>query len=232
KECVDMHIESINGKSDGNNGELQILVLTKTLRAGIGTNARLLFNKAVSNINSKIPTVIIDCSENKSALGNFLPNIKNLGMILGYSSWNTAGNAVGIAISQGVSRFLQLKFGEETSLSKSGFIKSITFDYCKDLGYKVYEYGATVNYISSFANANNFYSSLGGEYSESAVNAKLREIVYGKNGYASKITAILSSSEMFSSLKTTESIGKVTLGAFSFPWYRTFEMTFEIQVKQ
>lgn len=59
-----------------------------------------------------------------------------LTMLLGYSSWNTVGNAIGIAVAQGVVRYDYLQFSKTvTAASDAGFIKGAAFAYLKDIAY-------------------------------------------------------------------------------------------------
>ena len=92
-----------------------------------------------ANIASKIPTVVIDASTDPGSgalAGALVDSELPLTMLLGYSSWNTVGNAIGIAVSQGVARLNYLKFSSEvTQASNEAFIKTMTFAYIKDITY-------------------------------------------------------------------------------------------------
>lgn len=200
-QSVRKHLSSVGAtyKSSAENA-LQILILTKT--SSIQTNSAKLISQLKSNIENIIPTVVIDCSTETGALQARMTaeNIE-LSMLLGYSNWNTVANALGIAISQGVSRYLYLRSSLSVSAeSNEAFLKSMTFAYIKDISYKCA--GISLNSIASDTSA------------------------YG----GKTLLALINSSEMLVSLGKTASHGTVSVSRFRYPWNRTFEMTFDIKV--
>ena len=86
---------------------IQVLVLTKS--SNISANADILIAQMRSNIDAGIPTCIINASGDISALSEKLLSVDcDIAMLLGYSHWNTVGNALGISISNAVARYLYL----------------------------------------------------------------------------------------------------------------------------
>lgn len=185
-------------KSNADNA-LQILILTKT--SDIQKHAESLVNQLRTNLANKVPTVVIDCSTNTGALQARLAEKDiPLSMLLGYSNWNTVGNSVGIALSQGVSRYLYINKASVTESANEAFLKSMTFAYIKDISYKCA--GISIDRIARDT------SQYGGKTLLSLINSS--EILVGEG--------------------STVSHGAVTVSNFRYPWDRTFEMTFDISV--
>ncbi|MBQ3094750.1 MAG: DUF4127 family protein [Clostridia bacterium] len=155
RENVDKHIASMNAKSVTANGEIELLVLTKPTTNFTSTGVEDadykqaiidLVDAAEYNTANNIPTIIVDASayyekawcwrftnlQDEMVLnGNF-----DFGKILAYSNWNTIGNAIGIALGAGVSRYTYLKYEENiAAASHVAQAKSLTFMYVKDLVY-------------------------------------------------------------------------------------------------
>ena len=160
-----------------------------------------LVNQLRTNLANKVPTVVIDCSTNTGALQARLAEKDiPLSMLLGYSNWNTVGNSVGIALSQGVSRYLYINKASVTESANEAFLKSMTFAYIKDISYKCA--GISIDRIARDT------SQYGGKTLLSLINSS--EILVGEG--------------------STVSHGAVTVSNFRYPWDRTFEMTFDISV--
>lgn len=182
---------------------LQVLILT---RQSSYSDCEALLNQVRNNQQNNIPTVVLDVSGQSDLLGAMLVGDASIDLtkLLGYSSWNTAGNAMGIALSQGIARYAYLNSVEaSTEDSDAGFLKSMTFAYIKDLSYKRFHYDldgfATDDYVCS----------------------------------VSKVIGRLNRGKIITSLQTyTESThGRVSVSGFRYPWNRKFEMTFDIKVR-
>lgn len=129
------HLNFMNTVSSTDDDALQILVLTSGSSA---TDRNKLLSTLQKNITDKKPSAIIDVSGSALDLGNLLfeKNEINVLHLLGYSSWNTAGNALGISLSLSISRYLYLNSVKESSAAANeGFLRSMTFAYVKDLSY-------------------------------------------------------------------------------------------------
>ncbi|OGO87694.1 MAG: hypothetical protein A2Y15_06835 [Clostridiales bacterium GWF2_36_10] len=140
KSTVDIHLNSLNTViTNSNDAELNILILTKPKSLSIAEYSNMLLDTAEYNLENKRPTVIIDASSNLGTLQFLMAERKiQLSSLLGYSSWNTVGNAIGIALSQGVTRYIFLKCNlDVTNDSNISFLKNITFAYVKDINYKI-----------------------------------------------------------------------------------------------
>lgn len=126
----------------------------------------------------------------------------DLGLLLGYSNWNTAANALGLCMSMSISRYLYLK--NETYISPAShdaFLKTLTFAYVKDISYKM------IGKRIDSQNQNGY-------------------------GTFKQMMSMLNSSEMIVSLQpyTTAKHGAVSGSNYRYPWDREFEMVFDIAV--
>ncbi len=193
--CLQAH--ETDSKTDG----LQVLILT---RESSYSDCTALLEQLKTNQQNNIPTVVLDVSGQADRLGAqlFAGNI-DVTQLLGYSSWNTAGNAMGIALSQGIARYAYLNSVKtSTAESDEGFLKTMTFSYIKDLSYKRFHYDingiVTDNYTCS----------------------------------VSRVLGRINNGKLITSLQnyTEASHGRVSVSDFRYPWNRKFEMTFDIKV--
>ena len=199
---IENHISSLGCTVvDGGKGEVEVLVITKN--AG-NDQATKLVDKAFELVESKKPVIIIDPnSKNADFLQKqLLTREFPLSMLLGYSNWNTAANAMGIALSNGISRYTYLaNCSNVTRQSHRGFLEASTFGFLKDISYKYYGF--------SIENPN----------------------VSGYGSYADIVKQI-NGSTMITSLSpyTVSKHETVSVSNFRYPWERTFEMTFDVKV--
>ena len=202
-ESVKTHLSALNVSAvENRENALQVLCLT---RGSNENDRKALIAQLKENQTKQIPTVLIDVSENPGALGALLMGDEEMDVcrLLGYSSWNTAANAIGIALSQGVARYAYLQAVQvSTQTANEGFLKSMTFAYIKDISYK------------------QFHSNLDGFLTDTYscnVQTVLDCINRGK---------MLVSSEG----EIASPCGAVAVENFRYPWCRTFEMTFDIPI--
>lgn len=198
KHLVCLNASETNSKENG----LQILILTRNCT---DNDRRELLQRLETNLSRNIPTVLLDVSGRASILSEMIFEKSDLdvGKLLGYSSWNTAGNAMGIALSQGIARYSYLNAVPCSSDdANEGFLKSMIFGFIKDISYKQYHYD-----IDGIDNSN----------------------------YTCSVPLILkriNQSEIIISLVpyTQSAHQKVSVSNFRYPWNRSFEMTFDINV--
>lgn len=137
EKCIEKHFDSIGATMNSEKeNALQVLVLTRS--SNVSRNADKLMAQAVENINSGIPTCIIDASDNNQTLPQkMLDYDYDIAKLLGYSNWNTVANATGIALSNAVSRYVYLyNSAEVTAESDKAFLQGLTFSLIKDISYK------------------------------------------------------------------------------------------------
>lgn len=218
-ENVLLHLKSINCVFTDNAADLSVLVLTRPVAASqMGTYIDRLIQTANNNIKNRIPTVILDVapSDYSYELEKRLVNEVEISKLLGYSSWNTAANALGIAISQGVTRYCYLEYETQKSVNAdSGFIRSLAFAFVKDISYK------------------GFAASGAGKYAWDKEG--LTEYMLG-GGYQMNATYVLdklSDGEYIADLSeySTALMPHISAHDFILPWRRTFEMRFEMSLE-
>ncbi|MBQ3599294.1 MAG: DUF4127 family protein [Clostridia bacterium] len=199
---INNHIRSLGCTVvDGGKGDVEVLVITKN--SG-NDQAIKLVDKAFDLVENKKPVIIIDPnSKNADFLQKqLLTREFPLSMLLGYSNWNTAANAMGIALSNGISRYTYLaNCSNITRQSHRGFLEASTFGFLKDISYKYYGFSIENPGVSA----------------------------YGSYAY---IVKQINGSEMITSLSpyTVSKHETVSVSNFRYPWERTFEMTFDVKV--
>ncbi|MBE6539652.1 MAG: DUF4127 family protein [Ruminococcaceae bacterium] len=199
---INNHIKSLGCTVvDGDKGDVEVLVITKN--SG-NDQAIKLVDKAFELVENKKPVIIIDPnSKNADFLQKqLLTREFPLSMLLGYSNWNTAANAMGIALSNGISRYTYLaNCSNITRQSHRGFLEASTFGFLKDISYKYYGFSIENPGVSAYGS------------------------------YASIVKQI-NGSEMITSLSpyTVSKHETVSVSNFRYPWERTFEMTFDVKV--
>lgn len=216
--------------TESNKYDIKILVLTRSISGSTEYNAGRLVAEYNKQAASGTPVIIIDASGAATTLANQLLKADDLSYILGYSCWNTVANSIGIALSNGISRFTFLKAGNsDTKISREGFVRSIVFSFCKDIGYKYRSKGVVDAYVQRIGgNINNFYSIINPS-TEANINKTFRDDMTSSSNYPSKIIAALKNSGLLTDGFRKTSFPSVTLTNFRLPWYRTFEATFDIE---
>ncbi len=216
--------------TESNNYDIKVLVLTRSISGSTEYNAGLLVAEYNRQAASGTPVIIIDASGSAATLAYRLLNVDDLSYILGYSCWNTVANSTGIALSNGISRFAFLKAGNsDTKTTKEGFVRSIVFSFCKDIGYKYRSKGVVDSYVQNLGgNINNFYSIITPSI-ESNINKAFKTDMTSPDNYSMKIIAALKNSGLLTDGFKKIGFPSVTLTNFRLPWYRTFEATFDIE---
>ena len=202
-ENIGNHLICLNTDEANNPGEgLQVLILT---RSSSSSDRVSLMKQLESNLEKNIPTVLLDVSGKAYNLSYMMFHQYDMGVaeLLGYSSWNTAGNAMGIALSQGIARYAYLSAVEKsTDEANEGFLKSMTFAYIKDVCYK-----------AKGKRVENIWSE-DGDCNMPLVLSRINE--------SPIITSLSPHNE--------EEHPAVKVSNFRYPWDRTFEMTFDIKI--
>jgi hypothetical protein len=203
-QTVENHLTAIGANANGGENDLQILVLTKSSAADF--HAKRLIKQLKTNLENGVPTCVINASATNywGILGEgMLSEDIGIAQLLGYSNWNTVSNAVGISISNAVSRYLYINNAEEvTEKSNEGFLKAFTFSLVKDISYR-----------AKGSPALNFDEKISYDSPASVVEKiNASEILVGKGESASHKA--------------------VKLSNFRLPWNRTFEATFDITFEE
>lgn len=226
------HLNALNIKADNNHYDFEILVLVdEKIDNKFQQNADLLVKKMKDNFKNNLPMAIIDATTAKNILPNQLLENDNLSLLLGYSSWNTAGNAIGIALSQSVARlhYLYSDYSLVQNDTTKGQISLLAYSLIKDITYK----NNVLDELATFINndtkneqsSTNFYPYLKEEYYQ-----KL-ETLMNDAEYSIKCIKNCLLGEVYDSLNkiiSKKKVAAIEVSDFRFPWYRTFEITFKV----
>lgn len=204
-ESVQSHLSALlaTQKEQGSDA-LEVLLLTYG-----STNAQreALLQHLKKNQREHIPTALVDVSDAPERLAEMLIKDGEIDVcqLLGYSSWNTAANAIGIALSQSTARYSYLQFvSASTTRANEGFLGAMTFAYIKDISYKCFD---------------NTIEGLLQNTSPCSLEGVLERINQG-----TVITSLKESAAPYPA--------EVSVSDFRYPWNRTFEMTFDIVVNE
>lgn len=230
------HIEGLGMTVLSSNADIEVLVLTSPSDTSLAnTYVNNWISRINSNIASGIPTIAIKAMT--SAYGSYyasaLTGQTEMSMLLGYSGWNTTGNAIGIALSQGISRYVYLSSASQvTQASNIGFVKSLTFGFIKDIAYRDLCYNAVCSYASTLGSTSNFYSA---NYDAAAASAGIHSALNSSSVSVNEATIIssLEGSRFITGIDgsiTTGRIMYISVDNYAFPWYRTFEASFDVAV--
>ena len=205
EESISSHLEAV-GAENAKDGDNFLDVLCLTRESG-DIEREALIKRLMHDQNKMIPTVLVDVSESPEVLAKMLISDASVDLcrIFGYSSWNTASNAIGIALSLGVSRYAYLLLTDRSSpYATDGFLRSVTFSYIKDISYKC------------------FHTELNGFMTDSYPCS------------AEEILSRINSGRVITSLNgyRAESHAEILISNLRYPWNRTFEMTFDIKIKE
>ena len=204
EESIQTHYDALSLKTaNKETSPLQVLCLT---RGSSDTDRASLLSQISDNQARHIPTVLIDVSEDPKQFAEGLltaPTV-DICQLLGYSSWNTAANAIGLALSQGVARYAYLSaVGNASQEANNGFLQALTFSYIKDISYKC------------------FHPSLDGFASYKhpcSAESILKRINNGR---------IITSADYL-----LKQHSNVSVSNYHYPWNRTFEMCFDIHLSE
>ena len=202
-ESVQSHLSALLATQKEQSGDaLEVLLLTY---GSTNAHREALLQHLKKNQREGIPTAIVDVSNAPERLAEMLMGDGEIDLcqLLGYSSWNTAANAIGIALSQSTARYSYLQsVTVSTNRANEGFLGAMTFAYIKDISYKCFD---------------NTIEGLLQSTSPCSLESVLERINQG--------SVITSLKESFAPY-----LAEVSVSNFRYPWNRTFEMTFDITV--
>lgn len=151
----------------------------------------------VIDANSYLPEYGPDAHFGRELLCSDIP----LMQLMGYSSWNTASNSLGVGMANAISRYAYLKHHRPSKRSNEAFIKGLAFSYLKDVSYKSCGFGESTLDSDEPCSFNYVLGKLNG-------------------------SGIVTSIRPF----RTREHGTLTVSDFSHPFGRAFEMFFEINI--
>lgn len=129
---IEKHINSLGGEVVTKDADIELLVLTRDCSYDASVN---LITKWKRNEIKGIKTIVIDASNTEHNFNVLLEDIP-LKYTLGYSCWGTAGNAMGISLAMGYTRYMYLKNEpNKTETADEAFAKGLVFAFVKDMSY-------------------------------------------------------------------------------------------------
>jgi hypothetical protein len=238
KENVEEHLKSIGVKlTDPQQADLEILVLTLPAKSVLNSKyISAMIDHINTNISKSTPTIVINSAPNaySSNLEYRMVRECEMSMLLAYSSWGTVGNSIGLALGNGISRYLYLH--SRTSSSNTAdiaFLQGLIFSYEKDISYLraggqtlFNEYITTQGWPTS-----NFYKDPAQvERAYKALDYILKTAEY--NVTVSDIINNLTDCRYLKGLGgECGIIGNINLTNYSAPFFRTNEIRFDINVQ-
>jgi predicted RNA-binding protein Jag len=237
QENVEKHLKSIGVHLVAKEkADLEIVVLASPEKTIL--NAKYI-NKMIDYINNNIakgiPTIVINSAPSAYS-GNLeyrMIRESEMSMLLSYSSWGTVGNSIGLALCNGISRYLYLHSRDNSSdAADIAFLKGLIFSYEKDISY-IRGGGKTLfnNYLTSKGwSTSNFYQN---DEQVKIVNADLENILSTSeyNVTVNDIIDNLTDCRYFKGLDgECGIIGNINLSNYSAPFIRTYEIRFDIDV--
>ncbi len=206
KSNIAAHLEALGMTSASDGCDLELLIFGGDDPTDILTHYR-------ENLKKHIPTMIVDLGRDF-----YLPSAMlaekdlDFGCLLSYSSWNTAGNSIGIALSGGFARYLYLKNeGSPVKGANWAFLKSLALSFAKDIS----------------------YGSIKSSVSSADETTALRLVQQGSTLCFDLFAEQLEGKHFLISLNPMQlgTIPRMTVTSLSFPWGRTFEAEIEISIE-
>ena len=231
-EIVAEHLAYL-GCGAGEDGDLQLLVLTAPAEESQRKTAiRQLIAALRQARKDGTPTILMDAAKNGYGTDFQKELVKKteLGFLLGYAGFYDLANATGIALANGVARWLCLQSGaERTQGQEDAFRLTLADSLVKDICYKNQAKIQTTVYVRDTlqGDPDNFRRT--GTAEEDVLpqaEAYLREA-------AGDVLRNLARSAMRTDAAgTLGGFGSLTIGKVSFPWLRVFEIRMEWEVSR
>ncbi|MBP1760615.1 MAG: hypothetical protein H6Q64_157 [Firmicutes bacterium] len=238
KENVEEHLKSIGvNLTDPENANLEILVLTLPEKSVLNSKyISAMIDHINSNISKGTPTIVINSAPNaySSNLEYRMVRECEMSMLLAYSSWGTVGNSIGLALGNGISRYLYLHSRSSSSNTADiAFMKGLIFSYEKDISY-LRAGGQTLfnDYITAQGwPTSNFYK----DPAQVVKAFKALDYILKTAEYNVTVSDILNNLTDCRYLKGLGGecgiIGNINLTNYSAPFFRTNEIRFDINVQ-
>lgn len=231
---VDQHLNFFDLKTltKTNGADFQILVLTAPAepeRTGDYTWA--LINALSENRENRIPTVLIDASNNAygTVIHDALAEQAELGSLLAYSGFLDMAIVTGTAISHGVARYAWLTHApspEKDDAANSAFVKALSDSVIKDFAFRNSVRNDLYAYVRDElgGSPDNFYRP---EIDRTLVLSALETDMAAS---AAPVLANFSSGKILVGLSPwmETDCGPLTISDYRFPWNRVFEIGMEI----
>jgi|GEM_PF-511607 len=237
RENVKQHLDSVGVEmTDGKDADLEIVVLTSPAKSTMNVKyITQMLDYINGNIASGVPTIVINPVPDTYGNNFEYRMIRECetSMFLAYSSWGTVGNAIGLAVGNGVSRYLYLQSRSESSdEADDAFLKGLVFSLEKDISY-IRGGGKSLftEYLAARGwRTDNFYVN---EKQALQVASDLERLLKNSE-YNVTVNDILANLRSRRYLKGLHGecgvIGGIELSNYSAPFCRTNEIRFDIRI--
>lgn len=231
-EIVDAHLNYLGLKAAKSSRQLQILVLTAPKDVKQAEEyCREMTVALQKNQADGIPTILLDAAKNTYGpiFQKLLVKKIRLGELLGYAGFYDLANVTGIALSNGVARWLCLT--QQTHCSEAqnlDFLRTLSDSLLKDICWKNNAKIQMTTYVRTDlkGNPDNFCDP---KISQKQVSEQLQTQMPAA---ASGVIQNFSKTNVITSLSPTqtEGCGGFYLSDLSFPWQRVFEIRMKISI--
>jgi len=233
EKVVDLHMDLLKAERVGEDeAELQILVMTAPDDPDkAGAYCEELISKLEENIAGRVPTILIEASNNAygDTLEQMLFDRVDFGSLVAFTGKYDQANVTGAGFAMGFSRYLYLKFCQEKSdaadvaqVRQMANSIALTYPYILHTRYPL----------------NLFINRLGLNYNNILPNRVQDKLIYWKLNklflpLCDAVTENLEGTALISSLEpyAEKEITGVSITDVYFPWNRTFELSFTVNVE-
>lgn len=238
QENLEEHLRSISvTMAAAEEADLQILVLTLPAKSVMNSKyISALIDRINENVAGGIPTIVINAAPYaySSNLEYRMVRECEMSMLLAYSSWGTVGNAIGLALGNGISRYLYLHSCSRSSdQADMAFLKGLVFAYEKDISYLR---GGGQTLFNDFLAAQGWSPSNFYKNQAQVLQARLGlEYILKTHEYNVTVSDIVNNLTDCRYLKglggASGIIGKISLSNYTAPFFRSNEIRFDINVQ-
>lgn len=229
-EIVAAHLDYLGvEQAEGPSADLQVLVLTAPAEPEQAeAYCDALIAALRENEENGVPTVLLDAAKNGygTAFQAKLVRQTSLGALLGYAGFYDLANVTGIALSNGVARWLRLRGGEVRSTAQEqAFLRTLADSLLKDICYKNDAKIAMTTYVrQELAGDPDNFARTGTD--PDTVQAQLgKEMQRATRAVAENLQR---SNFLISLEGAVSGWGTVTLEHFRYPWQRVFELRMDL----
>ena len=230
-EIVSQHLAFLGAQIAEEDADLELLVLTAPAdKSQANTYINSIISVLQQNAEKGTPTILMDAAKNQydSAFQDKLIKKTDLGFLLGYAGFYDLANVTGIAVSNGLARWLCLqRGGPATQSQQDHFIRTLTDSLLKDLCYKNKVKPKISLYVRNTLQGDPDNFCLTGT-DHNTVLAKAEE--YLEKETQAILKNLSHSSMLVSSDGTTAGLGTLSISGLSFPWLRVFEIRMDITI--
>lgn len=231
-EIVSAHLDYLGLKAAKSSRQLQILVLTAPKKTDQAEQyCKHLITALQRNQADGVPTILLDAAKNSygSTFQKLLVKRVRLGELLGYAGFYDLANVTGIALSNGVARWLCLTQQKSCSDAQNlDFLRTLSDSLLKDICWKSTAKPELADYVRTQlkGNPDNFCDP---EIDQKKAGKELRKRM---SSTAAAVVQNFSKTNVITSLSPaqTQGCGGLYLSGLSFPWQRVFEIRIKLSI--